>query len=110
VANFERALARGPDRAEDQGEVSRPATRIEKQTAERIAAALDQMVRDLPEGCAPQASLEALVRELAVREPWFMRLIMEDPDIREAYNAAIASIPIKLSPPGGPRRPVRRND
>ena len=89
--------------------MSKPATRIEKQAAERISAALDQMVRDLPEGCAPQASLEALVRELAVREPWFMRLIMEDPEIREAYDAAVASIPIKLSRSGTPRRRVRRN-
>jgi hypothetical protein len=36
-----------------------------------------------------------LVRELAARQPWFMRLIMEDHDIREAYDDAVASTPLK---------------
>jgi hypothetical protein len=32
-------------------------------------------------------------RPLAVSQPWLMRLIMEDEDIREAYAAAVAEQP-----------------
>lgn len=61
------------------------------------------MVEELPAGAAPQMAIERVITTLAVRQPWFMRLIMEDPDIREAYAAAVASIPIKL--PGSKASP-----
>jgi hypothetical protein len=73
---------------------SRTATVI-KHTAATISLALDKMIVDLPDTAAPQAALELVVRELAIRQPWFMRLIMEDADIREAYDDAVASTPLK---------------
>ena len=74
---------------------SRSAKVIEHATA-TISLALDKMVADLPKTAAPQAALERVVRELAVRQPWFMRLMMEDADIREAYAAAVAEMPLKV--------------
>jgi len=47
------------------------------------------MVADLPESVAPQLAIELVVRELARLHPWFLRLIMEDPNVRETYQAAI---------------------
>jgi hypothetical protein len=72
--------------------------------ARTISFALDKMVADLPKTIAPQAALEEVVRELAIRQPWFMRLIMEDPDIREAYDDAVASTPLtaKIFTPARP--------
>jgi Flp pilus assembly protein TadB len=67
--------------------------RVVERTATAIAAALDRMVADLPEGAAPQMALEAVVRRLVPRKPWAMRLLMEDVDIREAYAAAVAEMP-----------------
>jgi hypothetical protein len=74
---------------------SRSAKVIENAAA-TISLALNKMVADLPKTAAPQAALEQVVRELAVRQPWFMRLIMEDHDIREAYDDAVASTPLKV--------------
>ena len=65
--------------------------------ATSISTALDRMVADLPESDAPQMALEQVVKELAVRHPFFMRLIMEDYDIREAYYDAVSLRPIELS-------------
>jgi hypothetical protein len=59
----------------------------------KIAAAMDRMVQDLPKGAAPQMAIELVVRELAAKQPWFMALIMEDEDIREAYAEAVALRP-----------------
>jgi hypothetical protein len=56
--------------------------------------ALDKLVADLPETAATQAALELVVRALAVRQPWFMRLIMEDAELREAYDDVVASRPL----------------
>jgi hypothetical protein len=70
--------------------------KIVEHTAATISLALDKMVADLPKTAAPQAALEQVVRELAVRQPWFMRLIMEDADIREVYDDAVASTPLKV--------------
>ena len=69
-----------------------PAKIIEHAVA-TINLALDKMVADLPKTSAPQAALEQVVRDLALRQPWFMRLIMEDPNIREAYYEAVGSTP-----------------
>jgi hypothetical protein len=74
--------------------------RVVKRTATRISRAMDNMERDLPETVAPQLAIELVVRELAQMQPWFMRLIMEDRDIRESYEDATASIPAQ---PGGRR-------
>jgi hypothetical protein len=67
--------------------------KIALRTDVAISGALDKMVADLPETVAPQAALEEVVRGLAIRQPWFMRLIMEDPDIRETYDATVALMP-----------------
>ena len=67
--------------------------RIVERTAAAISEALDKMVADLPEDVAPQAILELVVVELAYRQPWFLRIIMEDPDLQELYQAAVARTP-----------------
>lgn len=67
-----------------------------RRTAKEISAALDKMVGRLPKGAAPQMSIELVVRELAGKQPWFMQLIMEDTDIREAYWAATAEQPLAV--------------
>jgi hypothetical protein len=64
-------------------------------TANRISAALDRMIADLPDEVVPQAAMEELL--LAMSHPWFMRFLMEDHDFREAYEAAVARIPAKPS-------------
>jgi hypothetical protein len=69
--------------------------RAVKRTATQISSALDKMTRELPDSLSPQLALECVVAELAVMQPWYMRLIMEDTDIRESYAAAVAKIPAK---------------
>jgi hypothetical protein len=69
--------------------------KVVEYAAATISLALDKMAADLPGTAAPQAALELVIRELAVRQPWFMRLIMEDAEIREAYDDAVASMPLK---------------
>jgi hypothetical protein len=69
--------------------------KVIEHAAATISLALDKMAADLPDTASPQAALELVVRELAVRQPWFMRLIMEDAEIREAYDDAVASTPLK---------------
>ena len=69
--------------------------KVVEYAAATISLALDKMIADLPDTAAPQAAVELVVRELAIRRPWFMRLIMEDAEIREAYDAAVASTPLK---------------
>ena len=66
---------------------------IIERTATKISAALDKMIADLPETAAPQIALELVVRKLAHRQTWFLSLIMEDADIKEAYAAAVAETP-----------------
>jgi HEPN domain-containing protein len=73
---------------------SRSAKLIEHAVA-TTSLALDRMAADLPKTASPQAALEQVVRELAVQQPWFMRLIMEDHYIREAYDDAVASTPLR---------------
>jgi hypothetical protein len=73
-----------------------PSAKVIEHAAATISLALDKMVADLPKTASPQAALEQVVRELAVRQPWFMRLIMEDADIREAYAAAVAEMALKV--------------
>jgi integrase len=53
-------------------------TMVVERTAASISKSLDKMVADLPEDAAAQAAIERVVRGLALRQPWFMRLIMED--------------------------------
>ena len=65
----------------------------------QIRAALEKMIDALPEDAAPQMALELVIWELGsmTETPpidWFMQLIMEDPDIREAYWAAVAAQPL----------------
>ena len=72
---------------------SKAIDRVVDRTATRISDALDKMVRDLPEGAAPQMALGFVVAELTVLQPWLMQLIMEDVDLRETYDAAVARIP-----------------
>ena len=76
--------------------MSNPSAKVIEYAAATIILALDKMVADLPDTAAPQAALEVLVRKLAIRQPWFMRLIMEDADVREAYDDAVASTPLKV--------------
>jgi hypothetical protein len=76
--------------------------KVTEHAAAAISLALDKMVADLPPTAAPQAALELIVRELAIRQPWFMRLIMEDHDIREAYDDAVASTPLTVKPSARP--------
>jgi hypothetical protein len=74
---------------------SQQVDKVVVRTAKSIAAALDKMVTDLPEGAAPQMAIELVIKKLALLEPSLMQLIMEDYDIREAYAEAVASVPIK---------------
>lgn len=66
--------------------------------AKTISTAMDRMVQELPENAAPQTGIEEVVRKLASTQPFLMRLIMEDPNIRESYYAAVAKRP---AVPGG---------
>ena len=60
--------------------------------ATAISKALTEMIGDLPVGAAPQMAIEFSVEQLAPLEgAW--QLIMEDPGIREAYDAAVAALP-----------------
>ena len=68
-------------------------------TAKAISATMDRMVTDLPPGAAPQMVLGQVVAELAARQSWFMRHIMEDDDIREAYATAIGRLPLIMTAP-----------
>ena len=77
--------------------------RVVQATAKTISIAMDKMVTDLPPGAAPQMALELVVEELASRQSWFMRLIMEDGDIREAYAAAVGRLPVTARPMPGDR-------
>src|SRR5215831_5938536 len=67
--------------------------RVAARTAKRISAALHRMARDLPESVAAQAVLADVIAELTRLEPWFLGLIFEDGDIREAYDATVAERP-----------------
>ena len=64
--------------------------KIVERTAAAISDVLDQMVADLPEDTAPQTILELVMVELVDRQPWFLRVIMEDPDLQDLYQAAVA--------------------
>jgi hypothetical protein len=67
--------------------------RVVRRTASSLSRALDKMSADLPEGAAPQMAIEFLVRELVPLQPWFMHLIIEDADVREAYAETVALLP-----------------
>jgi hypothetical protein len=67
-----------------------------EEAAATLCLAFNKFMADLPHAAAPQEALEEVVRILAIRQPWIMRLIMEDPAIREAYDAAVASSPLKV--------------
>jgi hypothetical protein len=71
--------------------------RVVHRTAVAISAALDKMVADLPQRAFPQMAIEEVIRELAHLQPWLLRLVMEDRDIREAYYAAVSEIPARPS-------------
>jgi hypothetical protein len=56
------------------------------------------MIEDLPDGAAPENAIEAVIVELAeqqkhIRHAWLLSLIMNDPEIRESYEAAVARRP-----------------
>jgi hypothetical protein len=82
---------------------NRAIDRVVDKTTERISKALDRMVDTLPEGAAPQMAIELVVARLADHQSWFMRLIMEDEYIREAYYAAVARRPADPHRPWRPR-------
>lgn len=67
--------------------------RVVKRTARRISRELNQMVADLSPEDAPQAAIEIVVMELAHLQPWFMRHIMENPNLKESYEMAVSQIP-----------------
>jgi hypothetical protein len=69
--------------------------RVVLRTARKVSRALDEMVVGLPEGGAPQAAFELLVRELAHLQPWMMSLLMDDHEFRETYEAAVAERPAR---------------
>ena len=71
--------------------------RVVEQAAKRISAALNRMVADLPPDAASQMALELVIRRLGTLQPQFMRLVMEDHDIREAYASAVAERPARPS-------------
>ena len=75
----------------DNEAVERIVERIVVRTATTVSAALDRMVYSLPEDAAPQMAVELVVRDLTARQPRLMRLIMENPDIRDVYDVAIAT-------------------
>jgi hypothetical protein len=77
---------------------ARTATVIEY-TSASISSALDKMVADLPEHSAPQMALEGVVRDLAHRQPWLLRFMMEDAVVREAYDSAVAATPLTVKAP-----------
>jgi hypothetical protein len=79
----------------------RKVDRAVQRAAGAISRAIDKMIVDLPEGAAPQMALERLVGELVLLQQWPMDLIMEDPDFREAYNAAVAELPATAKPRRG---------
>jgi hypothetical protein len=70
------------------------ADRIINRAAVRISTELNRMVADLPEEAASQMALELVIVTLADLQPEFMRLIMEDENIRESYYAAVARRPV----------------
>jgi hypothetical protein len=70
------------------------ADRIINRATVRISTELNRMVADLPEEAASQMALELVIVTLADLQPEFMRLIMEDENIRESYYAAVARRPV----------------
>jgi hypothetical protein len=74
--------------------------KVIEHTAASISSALDKMIADLPEHSAPQMALEGVVRELAHRQPWLLRFMMEDAVVREAYDCAVAMTPLKVDAKG----------
>jgi hypothetical protein len=71
----------------------RKVDRAVQRAAATISKSIDKMIVDLPKGAAPQMAIERLVGELVSLQVWPMHLIMEDNDIRETYDAAVAALP-----------------
>jgi hypothetical protein len=63
--------------------------RVVERTVAKISRALDDMVRDLPQQCTWQMTIELVVAYLMITQPWLMRYRW----IREAYAAATAERP-----------------
>jgi hypothetical protein len=59
------------------------------------------MIVGLPEGAGPQTAITFLIRELVPLQRWPMELIMEDRDIKEAYNDAVSLLPATAKPRRG---------
>ena len=74
---------------------SKQIDRVVMRTAARISADLDRMVRDLPEGAAPEMALGRMIDELTQMQPRFLELIMEDRPFSEAHEAAVSRRPAK---------------
>jgi hypothetical protein len=73
--------------------------RVTQRTAIRISAALDEMLDELDPGVwAHHTILNCLMRELVPRQRYIMRMVMEDLDLREAYENAVARLPAKPRP------------
>lgn len=73
--------------------------RVTQRTAIRISAALDEMLDELdPAVWAHHTILNCLMRELVPRQRYIMRMVMEDLDLREAYENAVARLPAKPRP------------
>ena len=57
---------------------------------------LDEMLDELdPAVWAHHTILNCLMRELVPRQRYIMRMVMEDLDLREAYENAVARLPAK---------------
>jgi hypothetical protein len=64
-----------------------------ERAAGAISRAIDKLVADLPEGAAPQMAIAYLVRMLVPLQTQRVQWLMDDPFVREAYEASIAQIP-----------------
>jgi hypothetical protein len=71
----------------------RKVDRAVQRAAAAISRAIDKMVVELPEGAAPQMAMAYLVRMLVPLQTQHMQWMMDDPYVREAYEASIAEIP-----------------
>jgi hypothetical protein len=66
-----------------------------ERAAQKISAAMDQMVMSLPYPTSPHTAICRLVAELAKLQTDRMRWVMEDPMVRDAYEASLAEMPAR---------------
>jgi hypothetical protein len=68
--------------------------------AAAISKAVDKMAAELPVGTAPQVAIELLISALVPLQPQAMQMVMEHPGVLEAYQAAVAELPVTAGPRG----------